>query len=49
VRGLGQFTPVKVTDLIAITWSMKDRQGVERTGVSFSASKVEAVTARASA
>jgi hypothetical protein len=38
-RGLGQFTPVKVTDLVAITWSMGDRSGV-----SFSASKVEAVT-----
>ena len=22
VRGLGQFTPVKVTDLVAITWTM---------------------------
>lgn len=43
VKGLGQFTPVKVTDLVAITWSMG-----ERSGVSFSASKVEAVTARAS-
>jgi hypothetical protein len=38
-RGLGQFTPVKVTDLVAITWSMADRSGV-----SFSASKVEAVS-----
>jgi hypothetical protein len=43
VRGLGQFTPVKVIDLVAITWSMADRSGV-----SFSASKVEAVSARAS-
>jgi hypothetical protein len=49
VRNLGQFTPVKVTDLVAITWSIKDRQGVERTGVSFSASKVEAITQRAAA
>ena len=49
IRGLGQFTPVKVTDLVAITWSVKDRQGVERTGVSFSASKVETITQRSSA
>jgi hypothetical protein len=40
VRSLGQFTPVKVTDLVAITWSMG-----ERSGVSFSASKVEAIAA----
>jgi hypothetical protein len=45
VRGLGQFTPVKVTDLVALTWDMGDRSGV-----SFSASKIEAITAhRASA
>ena len=44
VRGLGQFTPVKVTDLVAITWAMGDRSGV-----SFSASRIEAVTAKASA
>jgi len=43
-RGLGQFTPVKVTDLVAFTWTMG-----ERSGVSFSASKVEAVSPRASA
>ena len=49
IRGLGQFTPVKVTDLVAITWAIKDRQGVERTGVSFSASKVETITQRSSA
>ena len=43
-RGLGQFTPVKVTDLVATTWDMGDRSGV-----SFSASKVEAIsTPRAS-
>jgi hypothetical protein len=28
VRGLGQFTPVKVTDLVATTWNMADRSGV---------------------
>jgi len=44
VRGLGQFTPVKVTDLVAITWSMG-----ERSGVSFSASKIEAIAASRSA
>jgi hypothetical protein len=43
IRGLGQFTPVKVTDLVATTWSMKDPNGTERTGVSFSASKVETI------
>ncbi len=41
VRGLGQFTPVKVTDLVATTWNMADRSGV-----SFSASKIEAVNAQ---
>ena len=41
VRDLGQFTPVKVTDLVAITWNMADRSGV-----SFSASKIEAVSAQ---
>lgn len=40
-KGLGDFTPVKVTGLQAVTWSMS-----ERTGVSFRAVKVEA-TARA--
>jgi hypothetical protein len=49
VRGLGQFTPVKVTDLVATTWTMKDPNGTERTGVSFSASKVEALGQRAAA
>ena len=44
VRGLGQFTPVKVTDLVATTWNMADRSGV-----SFSASKVEAVAQRTAA
>ena len=41
VRGLGQFTPVKVTDLVATTWDMGDRSGV-----SFSASRIEAVAAQ---
>jgi hypothetical protein len=44
VRGLGQFTPVKVTDLVASTWSMDNRSGV-----SFSASKIETIIAKASA
>jgi hypothetical protein len=44
LRGLGLFTPVKVTDLVAITWSMGDRSGV-----SFSASKVETIVTKAPA
>jgi hypothetical protein len=36
-KGLGDFTPVKVVGLQAVTWSMG-----ERTGVSFRAQKVEA-------
>jgi hypothetical protein len=45
VRGLGQFTPVKVADLVALIWDMWDRSGV-----SLSASEIEAITAaRASA
>ena len=44
VKGLGQFTPVKVTDLVAFTWTMADRSGV-----SFSASKIEAITQRTAA
>lgn len=40
-KGLGEFTPVKVTDLVASTWT----QG-ERTGVSFRAAKIEATTPR---
>ena len=44
IRGLGLFTPVKVTDLLATTWSMEGRSGV-----SFSASKIEAIIAKASA
>ena len=44
IKGVGEFTPVKVTELVASTWAMEDR-----TGVSFSAAKVEAITQRASA
>lgn len=36
-KGIGEFTPVKVTELIATTWSMGDRAGV-----SFKATKLEA-------
>jgi hypothetical protein len=43
VRGLGLFTPVKVTDLLATTWDMGDRSGV-----SFSASKIETIVAKSS-
>lgn len=38
-KGLGEFTPVKVTELVATTWTMNDRSGV-----SFRAAKVEPVT-----
>jgi hypothetical protein len=41
-KGLGEFTPVRVTELVATTWTMNDRSGV-----SFKAAKVEAVTAAA--
>jgi hypothetical protein len=44
IKGLGEFTPVKVTDLVAITWTM-----VDRSGVSFSASRVETTVVKASA
>ena len=43
VKGLGQFTPVRVTDLVATTWSMGDRSGV-----SFSASRIEVVVTKTS-
>ncbi len=36
-KGLGEFTPVRVTDLIASTWENGDRHGV-----SFKADKVDA-------
>jgi hypothetical protein len=38
-KGIGQFTPVRLTELVATTWSMGDRSGV-----SFKAAKVEPVT-----
>jgi len=28
VEGIGQITPVRLTDLVAITWPMGDRSGV---------------------
>ena len=40
-KGIAELTPVKVTELVATTWSMDDRSGV-----SFKAAKVEALTAR---
>jgi hypothetical protein len=43
-KGLAEFTPVKVTELVATTWSMGDRSGV-----SFKATKVETVTPARSA
>jgi hypothetical protein len=43
IKGIGEFTPVKVTELVATTWAMEDR-----TGVSFRAAKVEAITQRTS-
>lgn len=39
-KGIGQFTPVRLTDLVATTWSMG-----ERSGVSFKAAKLEAIGA----
>jgi hypothetical protein len=44
IRGLGLFTPVRVTDLLATTWNMDNRSGV-----SFSASKVEVVITKTTA
>jgi hypothetical protein len=44
IKGLGDFTPVKVTDLVATTWTMADRNGV-----SFRAAKIEVLNQRASA
>jgi len=44
-KGIGQFTPVRATELVATTWSMGDRSGV-----SFRAAKLEPVaTPKASA
>ncbi len=37
-KGIGQFTQVKLTDLVATTWQMGDRFGV-----SFKASKVDPI------
>jgi hypothetical protein len=38
-KGIGEFTPVKVSELVATTWAMGDRSGV-----SFRAEKIEATT-----
>ena len=38
-KGVGEFTPVKLTGLVATTWAMGDRAGV-----SFRADKLEAAT-----
>jgi hypothetical protein len=40
-KGLGTFTPVRVTGLVAATWDMGDRHGV-----SFRAERIEATTAK---
>jgi len=44
IKGLGEFTPVKVAGLVATTWTMADRNGV-----SFRAAKIEVLSQRASA
>ena len=44
LKGIGEFTPVKVTELVATTWNMADRNGV-----SFRAAKIEVLNQRASA
>jgi len=38
IKGIGEFTPVRVTELVATTWAMGDRAGV-----SFRAAKVEVI------
>jgi hypothetical protein len=43
-KGIGEFTPVRVKDLVATTWAMGDRAGV-----SFRASAVETATGTRSA
>jgi hypothetical protein len=43
-KGLGEFTPVRVRELVATTWAMGDRAGV-----SFRAGSVEAATPTRSA
>jgi hypothetical protein len=40
-KGIGEFTPVRVRDLVATTWAMGDRAGV-----SFRATAVEAAASR---
>jgi hypothetical protein len=44
IKGAGEFTPVRVTDLVATTWTMADRSGV-----SFRAAKVEVISQKAPA
>jgi hypothetical protein len=44
LKGIGEFTPVKVTELVATTWNMEDRSGV-----SFRAARIEVIAQRASA
>jgi hypothetical protein len=44
LKGIGEFTPVKVTELVATTWNMEDRSGV-----SFRAARIEVLTQRTSA
>jgi hypothetical protein len=43
-KGIAEFTPVRVTELVATTWAMGDRAGV-----SFRAAKVEAAAPARSA
>jgi hypothetical protein len=43
-KGLGEFTPVRVRELVATTWTMGDRSGV-----SFKAGSIEAATTARSA
>lgn len=40
-KGIGEFTPVRIRDLVATTWAMGDRAGV-----SFRATAVEAAASR---
>ena len=40
-KGIGEFTPVKLKELVATTWAMGDRAGV-----SFRAAAIEATSAR---
>ena len=44
IKGVGEFTPVRVTELVATTWAMGDRAGV-----SFRAAKVVVLHAKAPA